>query len=287
MADGWTRRQVLAQATIAAAVYTLDPHELCCGVNAYAQTAGSESFELKKVGDGVWAAVAAARYKVNSNAAVIETIRRNGHEACYIRPVVMRGAGPLGVEGRKNPVETFIFTMEWGRYLGAEAIENGVDVHVSSWRRIAPDTFASLAATAIERAQLAEEAQQARVIKATEDLQNALLNSISHDLRTPLVSITGALSSLQEDRGELDEETREALIENAREETERLNRLVGSRHRHELQHARAADIARRDGLTAERRQRAIDLDLRACSFRRGDCDGGSDDGGDGQSRHQS
>jgi cyclase len=73
MADGWTRRQVLAQATIAAAVYTLDPHELCCGVNAYAQTAGAESFELKKVGDGVWAGVAAARYKVNSNAAVIET----------------------------------------------------------------------------------------------------------------------------------------------------------------------------------------------------------------------
>jgi cyclase len=73
MADGWTRRQVLAQATIAAAVYTLDPHELCCGVNAYAQTAGAESFELKKVGDGVWAGVAAARFKVNSNAAVIET----------------------------------------------------------------------------------------------------------------------------------------------------------------------------------------------------------------------
>jgi len=73
MAGGWTRRQVLAQATIAAAVYTLDPHELCCGVNAYAQTAGADSFELKKVGDGVWAAVAAARYKVNSNAAVIET----------------------------------------------------------------------------------------------------------------------------------------------------------------------------------------------------------------------
>jgi cyclase len=73
MAEGWTRRQILAQATIAAAVYTLDPHELCCGVNAYAQTAGADSFELKKVGDGVWAAVAAARYKVNSNAAVIET----------------------------------------------------------------------------------------------------------------------------------------------------------------------------------------------------------------------
>jgi len=73
MAEGLTRRTLLAQATIAAAVYTLDPHELCCGVNAYAQTAGADTFELKKVGDGVWAAVAAARYKVNSNAAVIET----------------------------------------------------------------------------------------------------------------------------------------------------------------------------------------------------------------------
>ena len=73
MASTFTRRQIQAQATIAAAVYTLDPHELCCGSSAHAQTAGAESFELKKVGDGVWAAVAAARYKVNSNAAVIET----------------------------------------------------------------------------------------------------------------------------------------------------------------------------------------------------------------------
>jgi glyoxylase-like metal-dependent hydrolase (beta-lactamase superfamily II) len=73
MAHGWTRRQILAQASIAAAVYTLDPHELCCGSNAYAETAGTDAFDLKKVGDGVWAAVAAARYKVNSNAAVIET----------------------------------------------------------------------------------------------------------------------------------------------------------------------------------------------------------------------
>ena len=74
MAKLWTRRQVLAQAGIAAAaVYTLDPHELCCGVNAYAQTASAEKFELTKVGDGIWAGIAEARYKVNSNAAVIET----------------------------------------------------------------------------------------------------------------------------------------------------------------------------------------------------------------------
>ncbi len=79
------------------------------------------------------------------NQAVVDTIRANGHESCYIRPVAFRGAGPLGVEGRKNPTEVFIFTMEWGRYLGAEAIESGVDTQVSSWRRTAPDTGSSLA----------------------------------------------------------------------------------------------------------------------------------------------
>jgi len=74
MAKQWTRRQVLTQMGIAAAaVHTLDPHELCCAVPAHAQTAEKDLFELKKVGDGVYAAVAATAYKVNSNAAVIMT----------------------------------------------------------------------------------------------------------------------------------------------------------------------------------------------------------------------
>src|SRR5438094_885129 len=70
----WTRRQALAQMGIAAAaVHTLDPHELCCTVAAHAQTADKDLFELKKLGDGVYAAIAATRYKVNCNAAVIMT----------------------------------------------------------------------------------------------------------------------------------------------------------------------------------------------------------------------
>ncbi len=70
----WTRRQVLAQMGIAAAaIHTLDPHEICCGMPAYAETADKELFELKKVGDGVYAAIAAPRYKTNCNAAVIVT----------------------------------------------------------------------------------------------------------------------------------------------------------------------------------------------------------------------
>ena len=102
------------------------------------------------------------------------------------------------------------------------------DNRLSPDQRRLLDAFASQAALAIERAQLAEQARQAEVLQATEKLQTALLNSISHDLRTPLVSITGALSSLQEDDVELDDATRRSLVENAREEAERLNRLVGN-----------------------------------------------------------
>lgn len=90
------------------------------------------------------------------------------------------------------------------------------------------EAFASQSALAIERAQLEAQARQAQVLQAAEKLQTALLNSISHDLRTPLVSITGALSSLEEDGERLDESTRRSLIENAREEAERLNRLVSN-----------------------------------------------------------
>ena len=78
-------------------------------------------------------------------AAILETIARNGHQSCYIRPLVYRGAGPLGLEGRKNPVDVTIITLEWGTYLGKEALENGVDVQISSWRRLAPGTGASMA----------------------------------------------------------------------------------------------------------------------------------------------
>jgi two-component system sensor histidine kinase KdpD len=90
------------------------------------------------------------------------------------------------------------------------------------------EAFASQAALAIERVQLDEQARQAQLLQATEKLQTALLNSISHDLRTPLVSITGALTSLDEQSESLSEEYRRSLILTAREEADRLNRLVGN-----------------------------------------------------------
>ena len=78
-------------------------------------------------------------------AAVVETIVNAKMESCYIRPVVFRGLGPMGVNPLNNPVETVIAVWEWGAYLGPEALANGVDVHVSSWNRMAPNTFPALA----------------------------------------------------------------------------------------------------------------------------------------------
>jgi two-component system, OmpR family, sensor histidine kinase KdpD len=88
------------------------------------------------------------------------------------------------------------------------------------------EAFADLAAVAIERTQLADEARNAQILEATEKLQTALLNSISHDLRTPLVSIIGVLSSLQEEGMGLDDAARTNLIQVASEEAERLNHLI-------------------------------------------------------------
>jgi branched-chain amino acid aminotransferase len=120
------------------------------GIRAYATPQGPAVFRLaehtKRLANSAKIARMDMPYNEDTiNQAVIDAIVRNGHEACYIRPLVYRGAGPLGLEGRKNPVDVTIFTMEWGAYLGQEALENGVDVQVSSWRRIAPDTGASLA----------------------------------------------------------------------------------------------------------------------------------------------
>jgi two-component system, OmpR family, sensor histidine kinase KdpD len=95
------------------------------------------------------------------------------------------------------------------------------------------EAFAGLAALAIARVHLAEQAGQLQLLKATESLQSSLLNSISHDLRTPLATITGVLSSLQQVSQHnggfsLDEPTFSELVETALAEAERLNHLVGN-----------------------------------------------------------
>jgi branched-chain amino acid aminotransferase len=77
--------------------------------------------------------------------AIIDTIKANDFKECYIRPVVYRGYGALGVDPFPNPVDSAILVWEWGQYLGDGALENGVDVKISTWQRMAPNTFPALA----------------------------------------------------------------------------------------------------------------------------------------------
>ena len=82
------------------------------------------------------------------NEAILETIRANRKDACYIRPIAYRGAGELGVNPLSSPVELAIMVWDWGKYLGQEALEQGVDVCVSSWTRMAPNTLPAMAKSA-------------------------------------------------------------------------------------------------------------------------------------------
>jgi len=102
------------------------------------------------------------------------------------------------------------------------------NIDLSPAQRRLMESFANQGAQAIERATLEEQTQKISLMQSAEKLQNALLNSISHDLRTPLVAITGALTALDENYIGLDESARNSLIDNARGEADRLNRLVGN-----------------------------------------------------------
>ncbi len=77
--------------------------------------------------------------------ACVDIIRANDFQDCYLRPVVYRGFHSLGVFPAACPVDVVIAAWRWGKYLGPEALEQGVDVCVSSWNRMAPNTFPSMA----------------------------------------------------------------------------------------------------------------------------------------------
>ena len=79
--------------------------------------------------------------------AAVELVRVNGLRHCYVRPIALRGYGEVGVHPHNTPVEVFMACWEWGKYLGAEA-DQGVDVCVSSWNRMAPNTLPAMAKAA-------------------------------------------------------------------------------------------------------------------------------------------
>ena len=78
----------------------------------------------------------------------LELVRTNKIDACYMRPIVLRGYGSGGVDPANNPIEVYLSCYEWGRYLGEEGLKAGVDVCVSSWNRMAPNTLPQMAKAA-------------------------------------------------------------------------------------------------------------------------------------------
>lgn len=106
------------------------------------------------------------------------------------------------------------------------ALEAGLPLPEGKLRIL--DACSAQIALALERARLAMAAEEARLLKARENLERALLNSISHDLRTPLATVTGVLSSLREEGAVLNEKARRELLDTACGEAERLNRFVGN-----------------------------------------------------------
>jgi len=77
--------------------------------------------------------------------AVLETIRANAMKSCYIRPILYRGYESLGVNPFTCPVDAAIMLWDWGAYLGKEALEEGTDVKIASWARMAPNTLPAMA----------------------------------------------------------------------------------------------------------------------------------------------
>ena len=117
------------------------------GIRCYATASGPAIFRgpehMRRLHDSAKIYRITIPYSVNELVtAMHEVVRLSKLESCYVRPLVIRGYGDIGVLPTKDtPIETYLACWEWGKYLGAEAMEEGVDVCVSSWTRLAPNTL--------------------------------------------------------------------------------------------------------------------------------------------------
>ena len=120
------------------------------GIRAYALPDGPAVFCLDEHLSRLWDSCKVYRLEIpydreTIRQAILDTIRANGQAACYIRPVVFRGVDTFGVNGLSCPTHVSIITTEMGTYLGPEALEKGVSAGVSTWRRMAPNTYPAAA----------------------------------------------------------------------------------------------------------------------------------------------
>jgi len=120
------------------------------GLRCYETPKGAAIFRLKEHVHRLFNSAKIYRMKVTFTEeevfnACVEIIKINGWKEAYLRPLIFRGYDSLGVAPGNCPIETVVGVWKWGKYLGKEALENGVDVRVASWTRIAPNTLPALA----------------------------------------------------------------------------------------------------------------------------------------------
>jgi branched-chain amino acid aminotransferase len=123
------------------------------GIRCYETPQGPAIFRLKDHVDRLVNSSKIYRMELDYSSeqlqqALVELVRVNQVKHCYLRPLVFRGYGNAGVDPLHNPIEIYLLAWEWGKYLGKEALQNGVEVCVSSWGRIAPNTLPALAKSA-------------------------------------------------------------------------------------------------------------------------------------------
>ncbi len=120
------------------------------GIRCYETSKGSAVFRLDRHIHRLFDSVRIYRTEIPYSEeeitnACLETIRVNRMRACYIRPIVYRGYGDVGVNPLPCPVDVSIAVWQWGTYLGPEALTDGIDVCVSTWNRPAPNTLPAMA----------------------------------------------------------------------------------------------------------------------------------------------
>jgi branched-chain amino acid aminotransferase len=120
------------------------------GIRCYATPNGPAIFRLREHLQRLLNSVKIYRmelaYSIDElSAACCELVVKNTMDSCYLRPMVVRGYGAAGMVPFASPIEVYLPCWPWGAYLGDEALEQGVDVCVSSWHRFAPNTVPSLA----------------------------------------------------------------------------------------------------------------------------------------------
>jgi len=123
------------------------------GIRCYHTEQGPAIFRLREHMQRLWNSAHIYRMDLDFSVdalcdGAIELVRANKLNACYIRPIVLRGYGDVGVDPRGCPVDVYLACWEWGKYLGEEAIRGGVDVCISSWNRPAPNTLPQMAKAA-------------------------------------------------------------------------------------------------------------------------------------------